>query len=71
MINIEIGIILIKTCIHIASLKLNGTFLCKLSMQPYFVKGSIGTGFKTVLNWFQSTALTTQLQLPQKNREPT
>jgi len=33
-------------------------------MRPYLVKVSIETGFEPVLNWFQSTALTTQLQLP-------
>ena len=33
-------------------------------MRPYFAKVFIGTGFEPVLNWFQATALTTQLQLP-------
>ena len=40
----------------------------KWSMQPYFAKVFIGTGFEPALNWFQSTALTTRLKLPQKNR---
>ena len=35
-------------------------------MRPYFVRVSIGTGFKPVFNWFQSTALPAQLQLAQK-----
>ena len=35
-------------------------------MRPYFAKVSIGTGFEPVLNWFQSTALTARLQLPQR-----
>ena len=34
-------------------------------MQPYFAKASIGTGLEPVLNWFQSTALATRLQLLQ------
>ena len=33
-------------------------------MRAYFAKVSIGTGFEPVLNWFQSTGLITQLQLP-------
>ena len=35
-------------------------------MRPYFAKVFIGTGFEPTLDWFQSIALTTQLQLPQK-----
>ena len=34
-------------------------------MQLYFAKASIGTGFEPVFNWFKSTVLATQLQLPQ------
>ena len=42
---------------------LSGLITRKGSMRPYLAKVSIGTGFEPVLNWFQSTALITQLQL--------